>query len=158
MPGYKVLAPNPIHKSLSGPQRTLWIVIFCQAIPAPKSEPSMCTEALSLQNLLRVPNLTWKKAHYHSRSLLKAEKQHSGTDLTKSHICSFSHSIIEIYFLHLLTPFYQEPDVWKGEWEHDIPLACRILANSAWKCDTLNTRLPLSFCHGQLPRCQQGRS
>lgn len=65
----------------------------------------MCTEALSLQNLLRVPNLTWKKAHYHSRSLFKTEKQHSGTDLTKSHICSFYHSIIEIYFLHLLNTF-----------------------------------------------------
>lgn len=105
MTGYKLLAPNPIHKSLRCPQRMLWIVILRQAIPTLKSEPSICMEALILQNLLHVSNFSWKKAHYHLWSLFKTEKQRSGTDLTKSHICSSFHSVIEIYFLYLLSIF-----------------------------------------------------
>lgn len=119
MPGYKLLAPNPIHKSLRCPQRMLWIVILCQAIPTLKSEPSICTEALILQNLTHVSNLTWKKAHYHSCSLFKTEKQHSGTDLTKSHIYSSFHSTTEIYFLHLLSIFYpgvKPSERWMRTW------------------------------------------
>lgn len=101
----KLLAPDSIHRSPWCPQRMLWIVILCQVIPTPKSGPSIHTEALILQNLSSV-SLAWKKAHYHSWSLFRMEKQHSGADFTGSHIYSSFHLVPEDYFLHFLIVFF----------------------------------------------------